>query len=195
MIHPPRRLGLAAASILVAAAASCVTVNIYFPAPEVRQAAEQIVDETWGPHQERRSQRGASILSLIASLLAPASAQAATPDVNVSTPAIRAIKDSIKARAPQLKPHMASGAVGIAKDGMLATRDLGGLDLAGKATVRRLVEAENRDRAQLYKEIAAANGFGSERVRDIQGIFAETWAAKAEAGWWVQDAAGSWRQR
>ena len=27
---------------------ACVTVNIYIPAPEVRRAAEEIVDETWG---------------------------------------------------------------------------------------------------------------------------------------------------
>ena len=28
--------------------AACITVNIYFPAPEVRRAAEEIVEETWG---------------------------------------------------------------------------------------------------------------------------------------------------
>jgi hypothetical protein len=48
-----RRSGypLALAAGLVAPALfamACVTVNIYFPAPEVREAAEKIVDETWG---------------------------------------------------------------------------------------------------------------------------------------------------
>ncbi len=34
--------------LLAGILSACITVNIYFPAPEVRLAAEQIVDETWG---------------------------------------------------------------------------------------------------------------------------------------------------
>ncbi|HYB97806.1 MAG TPA: YdbL family protein [Candidatus Limnocylindrales bacterium] len=184
----------------MAAASACVTVNIYFPAPQVREAAEQIVEETWGDAakdasvQPRSSLSPGRLLAMASSLLV-ADAHAADPDVNVSTPAIRALKDAIKARSAQLRPYMNSGAVGIDRGGVLVARDLAGLDLAGKAAVRRLVEAENRDRTQLYREIAAANGYGSERVRDIQQIFAETWVAKAEPGWWVQDAGGTWRRR
>ncbi len=39
-------IGFALATTLIAAA--CVTVNVYFPVQEVREAAEEIVDETWG---------------------------------------------------------------------------------------------------------------------------------------------------
>lgn len=191
---------LAMASFAMASlATACVTVNIYFPAPEVREAAERIVDETWGeaaaPAPGPRSSLPRSVLVVAARLLSPAEAHAADVDVNVSTAAIRAIKDAMKQRATQLKPHLASGAVGVGKDGMLVVRDGGATDLATKATVRRLVDAENKDRDALYREIATANNYGAERVGDIRSIFAQTWKEKAEAGWWVQGADGAWKKK
>jgi uncharacterized protein YdbL (DUF1318 family) len=78
---------------------------------------------------------------------------------------------------------------------MLVGREAAGLDLAAKASVRRLVDAENKDRESLYREIASANHFGAERVADIRAIFAQTWKDKAEAGWWIQSADGSWKQK
>ena len=98
----------------------------------------------------------------------------------MSTASIRALKESMRARAAQLKPHLAAGRVGIGRDGMLVVRNLDGIDLKDQASVRRLVEAENRDRMSLYAEIAKANNFGSERVEDIRKIFAEVWVEKAE---------------
>lgn len=187
--------------LLSAALSACVTVNIYFPAPEVREAAEQIVEETWGspapapaaPGPQSRMLRG--LLLAAATLLSPAEAHAADVDVNVSTASIRALKESMRQRAAQLKPHLASGHVGIGRDGMLVERDASGADLATKAKVRRLVDAENRDREALYREIAAANNYGSERVDDIRRIFAQTWKDKAEPGWWIQDASGAWKRK
>lgn len=190
--------------VLAAGALSaCVTVNIYFPAPEVREAAEQIVEETWGspaaapapalPGPQSRLLRG--LVLAAGALLSPAEAHAADVDVNVSTASIRALKESMRTRAAQLKPHLASGLVGIDRDGKLVERDGSGADLATKAKVRRLVDAENRDREALYREIATANNYGSERVGDIRRIFAQTWKDKAEAGWWIQDASGAWKRK
>jgi uncharacterized protein YdbL (DUF1318 family) len=68
-------------------------------------------------------------------------------------------------------------------------------DLATKAKIRRLVDAENKDRESLYREIASANNYGAERVGDIRAIFAQTWKEKAEPGWWIQAADGGWRQK
>jgi uncharacterized protein YdbL (DUF1318 family) len=193
---------LALAAGLVAPALfamACVTVNIYFPAPEVREAAEKIVDETWGgatpPAPDKQSSLPARLLLLAAGVLAPADAEAAEVDVNVSTAAIRALKDGMKQRAGELKPHLSSGAVGIGKDGLLVVRDPASLDLAARATVKRLVDAENKDREDLYKEIASANNFGAERVADIRSIFAQTWKDKAEAGWWIQSSSGAWARK
>jgi uncharacterized protein YdbL (DUF1318 family) len=168
---------------------SCITVNIYFPAPEVRQAAEEIVEETWGAESPRpQATKESSWLRLFA----PSRVEAQEADINVSTAAIRALKESMRKRAEQLKPFLNAGRVGISKDGMLAIRGLDGVPLGEQATIRRLVEAENRDRASLYREIAEANNFGSDRVPDIQRIFAETWIDKAEKGWLVQKSDGTW---
>lgn len=182
-------------------AMACVTVNIYFPAPEVREAAEKIVDETWGgapaptPAPGKQSSVAGRLLFAAAGALAPADAHAAEVDVNVSTAAIRALKDGMKQRAAELKPHLSSGAVGIARDGLLVVRDAAALDLASKAKVKRLVDAENKDREELYREIATANSYGAERVADIRSIFAQTWKDKAEPGWWVETSAGTWSRK
>jgi uncharacterized protein YdbL (DUF1318 family) len=180
-------------------AMACVTVNIYFPAPEVREAAEKIVDETWGgatpPAPGKQSSLAGRMLLAAALVLSPREAEAAAVNVDVSTAAIRALKDGMKQRASELKPHLSSGAVGIGKDGLLVVRDAAALDLASKARVKRLVDAENKDREDLYKEIATANDFGAERVADIRSIFSQTWKDKAEPGWWIQSAAGAWSQK
>lgn len=182
---------------------ACVTVNIYFPAPQVREAAEQIVDETWGASPSPapsanpgpQSRLGSAILVAVVELLSPSAAQAAEPDIDVSTPKIRAIKEAMRARSEELKPYLASGSVGIGADGMLIVRDAAALDLASKARLRRLVDAENKDRGTLYEEIAAANDFGADRVGSIRKIFADTWIQKAKQGWWVQEAGGTWSRK
>lgn len=195
------RLGRAALMLPAFFAVACVTVNIYFPAPEVRQAAEEIVDETWGPGVTPTPAPGPHsaiahrLLLAAAGMLSPREAVAADVDVNVTTAAIRALKDGMKRRAAELKPWLSKGNVGIDKNGMLVERDASGLDLATKAQVRRLVDAENKDREALYREIATANNFASNRLGDIRTIFAQTWKEKAERGWWIQDASGAWKQR
>lgn len=185
--YSPRACALA----LALAAAGCITVNIYFPAPEVRRAAEQIVEETWGDGAAASATPASGDSSWLAPLW-PRAAHAQEPDINVSTAAIRAVKDQMRTRSAQLRPHLDAGRVGIARDGMLAVRNLDGVPLRDQATVRRLVEAENRDRETLYREIARANQFGDERIADIQKIFAETWIDKAEKGWPIENASGVW---
>lgn len=177
---------------------ACITVNIYFPAPEVRRAAEEIVEETWGDAAANAPTPGsepAATQSSWADLLGPARAAAQEADINVSTAAIRALKDAMRTRAAQLKPFLSAGQVGIGSDGLLVVRSLAGVPLNTQATIRRLVEAENSDRRSLYREIAKANKFGDERIPDIQRIFAETWIQKAEPGWWIQQPGGQWVQK
>src|SRR5678815_893506 len=83
---------------------ACVTVNIYFPAAAVERAAEQIVKETWGGPAApakipapQSSNRFAPVRW--ASLILVSDAQAQEADINVSNPAIRALKDTIKERS------------------------------------------------------------------------------------------------
>ena len=183
---------------VTAALAACITVNIYFPAPEVREAAEKIVDETWGEGASTEpvapGQSGAGKPSWF-SALGPAPAYGADIDINVSTAAIRTLIANEKKRAKELKPYLSAGSVGIGRNGMLVVRNLDNVPLREQATIRRLVEAENRNRESLYREIAKANDFGDDRVPEIQRIFAETWIKKAEKGWWVQKPDGTWAQK
>ena len=134
--------------------AACITVNIYFPAPEVRAAAEEIVEETWGgpaqgPAQTEPAQGPQGWLWRALPSPGVAWAGEASPNIEVSTAAIRKLKAAMKARAAELKPALARGNVGIAKDGMLAIKDVAGLNLRDQAMLRRLIDAENRDRRSL----------------------------------------------
>lgn len=171
---------------------SCVTVNIYFPAEEIRGAADRIVDEVYGekagPSKPAAESPGSSFLPT----WGPGVAYAAQ-DIDVTTPEIRAIRAEMKTRFDQLQPFLAAGNLGIAADGLLAIRNNDGLDLRQRAEMKRLVDAENKDRLRLYQEIAKANGF-PEKAADVQAIFAESWRDKAAAGWYLQEG-GGWKQK
>lgn len=191
-----KKLFLSLALVLTA----CVTVNIYFPAAAVQRAADKIVDETWGEQGKEGVQSppksGALMAQKVYALVGFASeAHAQEPDINVSNPAIRTLKDSIKTHSGSIKPFMDKGNVGINRDGLLVVRSTEGLNLKERAEVQQLVEAENRDREALYAEIARANNFPKERVADIRRIFAKSWIEQARAGWWIQDAQGNWGRK
>jgi uncharacterized protein YdbL (DUF1318 family) len=178
---------------------ACVTVNIYFPAAAVERAADEIVKETWGnrtesaPKEQPRSLLPTAREIVSVTFIDEAFAQEA--DINISNPAIRALKDSIKNRSGSIKPFMDRGNVGLTKEGLLAVRTTYGLSLRERAEVQQLVDAENRDRESLYLEIAKANNFPLESVAKIRSIFARSWVEQAQAGWWIQDAQGNWQKK
>lgn len=186
--------------VLVLLLPACVTVNIYFPAAAVQRAADKIVEETWGESgkegvQESPKGGAMSAVKLFAFTGFTREAFAQEADINVSNPAIRALKDSIKTRSESIKPYMDKGNVGINKDGFLVVRTTEGLSLKERAQVQRLVEAENSDREALYGEIARANNFPREKMADIRKIFAKSWIEQARAGWWIEDLQGKWRKK
>jgi uncharacterized protein YdbL (DUF1318 family) len=179
---------------------ACVTVNIYFPAAAVQRAADSIVEETWGePGKGGGKEAPKSGAFLARKLYAftgfTREAFAQEADINVSNPAIRALKESIKTRSDSIKPFMDKGSVGVNRDGLLVVRTTEGLNLRERAEVQQLVEAENRDREALYAEIAKANNFPRERVADIKRIFAKSWTDQARSGWWIEDGQGNWRKK
>ncbi len=180
---------------------ACVTVNIYFPAAAVERAADQIVKETWGGPAEPtqtppkpQSRQSDSPRRLVA-LTWTAEAHAQEADINVSNPAIRALKDSIRNRSSAIKPFMDRGNIGIAQDGLLAIRSADGLNLKERAETKQLVDAENRDRESLYAEIAKANNISRDSIPRIKAIFATSWIDQAQSGWWIQDSQGVWRRK
>jgi len=58
-----------------------------------------------------------------------------------------------------------------------------------------LVDAENRDRENLYVEIAKANNIPAQSVPKIKTIFARSWHEQARPGWWIQDGQGNWKKK
>jgi uncharacterized protein YdbL (DUF1318 family) len=183
---------------------SCVTINIYFPAAAVEKAADKIVEEVWGnkevqPEKHKDKSEPQSLfykgISLVMSALGPGEAFAQEADINITTPAIRALKDAIKKRAGSIKPYLDRGNAGISNDGLFVIRSRKGLNLKDKADLTRLINAENKDREDLYNEIARANNFPGDKISEIGRIFAKSWIKQAKKGWWVQAPDGQWSKK
>jgi uncharacterized protein YdbL (DUF1318 family) len=202
---------LALASLLIGA---CVTINVYFPAAAAEKAADQIIDAVTGatgaapaggkqtaPPQvplsrSSREQPGFLVAAVGNALYAliPA-AQAAEPNLDISSPEIRAITGSMQARFGQLQKFFDSGALGMTNSGLIEVRDASTVSLPDRGLLTRLVSEDNRDREALYSEIAKANGH-PEWEADIRKTFAKRWVERgARAGWYYQNASGGWVQK
>lgn len=114
-------------------------------------------------------------------------------NIEINTPGVSALKQSMHDRHSQLAEFYGNGAVGLTSDGMIAVRDASAVPLAARQKVNGLVAAENQDRKALYAEIARANGH-PEWEGDIRNTFAQRWIQRAQAGWWVQSG-GSWKKK
>lgn len=203
-----KKCSLVCSMAVLCLVAACVTINIYFPAEEVRSAADRIVNEVWGdrdaqsPPSKPEPANETGPTGLLRILVGPSSAYAAEgvngADINISTPQIRAIKDAMKQRTDELRPYLDGGQVGIGGDGLLKVRTLDGLDLRGRGMVQRVVNAENQDRLRLYSEIAseiAKNPNKTATPAQVQEIFAESWRSQAAGGWYIETASGSWQRK
>ena len=98
-------------------------------------------------------------------------------------------------RFPQLREQLDHGALGLTEDGDVAIRD------AAEATpeLKRLVRAENRDRAVLYTGMAGAVGHGGDTLQHwlayTDATFGAEWQKQAPAGWWLRNEQGEWRRK
>jgi uncharacterized protein YdbL (DUF1318 family) len=183
------------------ALAACVTINVYFPAAAAEKAADRIIEDIWGPGQqpkpagnEQSSLGHAAGDILVAALDFVIPAAHAQADIDISSPAIRALTASMKGRAGQLEPFFSSGAIGLTADGLVEVRDANAVPLADRNKLRKLVADDNADRNSLYREIASANGH-PEWEADIRSTFAERWIANARAGWHYKSKSGDWTQK
>ena len=168
--------------------AACVTINVYFPAVAAERAADRIIQDVWreqptpGDDAGSRSGQGNIPLAvrMLNHLVAPAAAQ--SPDLDISSPAIRSLTASMEQRHGDLRPHYESGAIGLTNDGRITVRDQNAIPLADRNRVRQLVADENADRLALYRQIAVANN-RPEWEADIRETFADRWIANARSGW------------
>ncbi len=167
---------------------ACVTVNIYFPAAEVRKAAEDIVKDV---RQQQDKTKEPSTGSPTSWLFSVPNAYAGG-ELTVSNATIRQLKQRMKNRFPALSPFMAKGLVGEGLNGLLSIRSLSGLGLKDKAKLKRLVDAENRDRMALYRAVAQALNIPSSQLVRVQSIFAQQWQSTAPKGTFIEKAPGKW---
>ena len=193
--------------------ASCVTVNIYFPAAAVQKAADEIVEEVRGkdkakdtkeqmekqtpPDQapQKDDRKGTMLRDTYRATFWGVGIADAQIDVEVTTPAIRGLKDEMRRRFAQLKPFYDRGNIGENNAGFIEIRDAGALPLKDKSDLNRLLDAENRDRRALYTEIMKANKYGPDVLPQIQKIFANSWRDKSQPGWWIQSDRGQWERK
>ena len=185
------------------ALAACVTINVYFPAAEAKEAAKEFVDKVIGedgqavPKTEKSGggmammQRRVDLWSVLG--VGSAYAQSA-PDITINTPAIRAIQAKMEQRFnSSLRAGFDAGALGFTSDGLVTVRDAAKLPLKDRVAINSAVADDNRDRKALYREVAVANGH-PEWESQIRDVFARQWVDSARSGWWYQTG-GSWKQK
>ena len=201
-----RWMGVPVAAVLVTA---CVTINVYFPAAEAKEAANQFDEKVIGDESQPATPADAdggpsamldqslrhlaSQVDLYA-MVGIGSAHAQSPDITIKTPAIQAIQSRMASRFDSvLRAGFDAGALGFASDGTIVVRDAAKLELRDRVRIQQAVAEDNRDRNAVYREVAVANGH-PEWESQIRQVFARQWIDSARSGWWYQSG-GSWKQK
>lgn len=192
--------------------AGCVTINVYFPAAAAQQAADKVIGNIIGPDASGPSPAPSSStqpppasapssqpeplsMRILDAVIPAAYAAESQPNLDIRTPAIQAIEARMRERFHTiLQKLLAAGAVGLTHSGDVALRDAGKVPLAERAQATQAVAAENSDRAELYQQIAVANGH-PEWARRMREAFAGQWINRARPGWYYQNATGAWQRK
>jgi uncharacterized protein YdbL (DUF1318 family) len=194
-----RYLGL---PLLIFVAINCavITVNVYFPAEAVEEAAEKIIDEIEGGEEsqvipDKSSSQNYFWRNVPSYALGNSTVYAGEIDLNLTTPAIRKVIATMKTRNSKVMHFKNKGLIGETYDGMLAIRDMSGISGEDIRTIKRLLRAENNDRETLYKELAVANKISLPEISRIKTVFAKTRKTKGKPGHWFQNEKGKWAQK
>lgn len=198
------------------AACAFITVNVYFPEKDVKQAYKSLDEmllkqgapakpEDTQPDQERK-ESGEKPVSLIPSfrLVPEACAQDDLADKLArevsSVPEVQKAFEEMRARLPQLNALRDSGVIGESMDGSVVVRDQ---SRAGEA--QALVQAENSNRKTVIVNMAKAilrinkQPENKDTLRQVlskaAATYADTKRDEAKPGWWIQNAAGRWVQK
>ena len=161
-----------------------LTVNVYFPEPELREAAEVIESDIRGISVDvsmentnllyKFSLPGGAVLAFeLRDNLAYAQGERARVNVDVETPAILKIRTSRKERYKEIEPFLDTGRLGEGLDGFIILRDPKDLGLRDLQALKKLIAAENKDREALYGELAEALKQGKDQIKRIQEDYAK----------------------
>lgn len=182
---------------------ACVTINIYFPAAAADKAADKLIKDIQqvAPSAPEKPKAAHSNWKLavyhwidegLNIVISPAHAEEA--DLSIDSTEIRRVQASMKARFDTLKGFYEQGFVGITKEGLISVKDASAVPLKSRNKVSKLVDAENKDRENLYHAIANENGH-PDWYQQIKSTFAKRWVSNAQAGWWYQTANEKWKKK
>lgn len=189
------RIGAFFLAGLALAMAACLTINVYFPAAAVQNAADEFVGDvtdgaTAAPAPTPSPQKKQSSLSI--EWVSSAWAQ---EQITIHTVQAQKLKGQMRQRLPQVQALKAKGQVGENNQGFLEARDVKGISDADQAELKKVMKAENSDRQALYKEIAKVNHYPKSKMSELQAIFAKAWQSKSLPGSWIQQADGQWLRK
>ncbi len=202
--------GIAGILLLVLVSCAIITVNVYFPEKEVKEAYKELEKELMtpdGPGQEPTSKpegkpEGSSKFEFISS----AYAQERTLSERIAE-IVRKMPDvvnaykQIGARIPEIEKLRDSGAVGEGNNGMLVVRD----ETLMTPDAKRLVALVNENRRTIIngmsKAIIRINRApeNEQNLKQVMPQATEQFAAirrdSAKKGWWIQDQYGNWTRK
>lgn len=195
------------------AACAFITVNVYFPEKDVKQAYKSL-DEMLlkqepanepqpGTEQQKGAEKPLSLLPTI-SFAREAWAQDELGDKLAQElsgiPEVQQAYSEMRNRLPQLNALRESGVVGEAADGSVVVRGP-----AGGGSAQAIVDAENQNRKTVIVNMAKAilrlnkQPETTDSLRQVLGkaaaTYAETKREEAKSGWWIQLANGRWVQK
>jgi hypothetical protein len=203
------------------AACAVITVNVYFPEKDVKQAYKSLDDmllqtnktpETKDEKQpvdtpKEPEKKPVSMLPMAlpaVSLISKAYAQDELGNKLAGElsgiPEVQKAYEEMRARLPQMNTLRDSGAIGEAADGSVVVRDPSKAGNAGA-----VVQAENNNRKTVITNMARAilrinkQPENKNTMKQVIGkaaaTFAETKRDQAKAGWWIQLGNGRWVQK
>jgi hypothetical protein len=203
---------LYAAAAFIVAACAIITVNIYFPEKDVKEAYKQLEKELMTPEQEMeqkksgtpedQSSRQLPRFELVSRAYAqePGMADKIAEIVKRMPEVVNAYKD-MGARYPETERLRNAGAAGEGNSGLLVIRNEAALTPGD----RKVIEEENADRSTVMRGMARAiiriNRLpeNDENMRQVLPQAKEQFAAirrdSAKKGWWVQDPSGNWYRK
>jgi uncharacterized protein YdbL (DUF1318 family) len=198
------------------AACAFITVNVYFPEKDVKQAYKSLDEmllkqgapakpEVTQPDPDSK-EPGEKPVSLIPSFrLVPEAcaqddlAEKLAREVS-GIPEVQKAYEEMRARLPQLNALRDSGVVGESMDGSVVVRDQ-----SRASEAQALVQAENNNRRTVIVNMAKAilrinkQQETKDALRQVlskaAATYADTKREEAKPGWWVQNAAGRWVQK
>lgn len=198
---------LTAVFFFVMVSCAVITVNIYFPEKDVKEAYQNLEKELMGTEKKKddKKPQGKPQSSIQFEIVTSAYAQEAGLTDKISE-AVKKMPDVVNAyremgaRIADTDRLRDSGAVGEGNNGLLGVRE-------GKLTPndKKLVDMENENRTTVMKGMAKAIiriNRAQESDANIKQVmpqaveqFASIRRDSAKRGWWIQDAGGNWTKK